>query len=105
MLMQRKRFARLLAIFAFVAAALVGTALPASASTTATTTHVAAVSSTQLHQTRPDIPRSYWYIYGTFQSLGDCKAMGNALVDAGEVQNYSCQYDRGEYDLWVDAGF
>jgi hypothetical protein len=103
--MERKRFARLLAIVSLVLAGLVGAAAPASASTGVAGSRSATVSVAPAQGEQTERPLSYWYEYGRFQSLGDCKAMGNALVDAGEVINYSCQYWQGEYILWVDAGF
>ena len=93
--MSRTRLAKALLALTFGTATVLGVAAPASAHVTTTTAAVSAPAS------NGDVHPMAYVHYGWYQSLGECKAMGNALYDADIIQNYSCSYHQGEYELLV----
>jgi hypothetical protein len=93
----RRKLAALLTGASIGLVGLVGTASPASATTTTgvgTQAAVVAASSTEF-------ARRSWVHRWDYEHLWECKEHGEQLILAGIITNYSCQYRRGVYELWV----
>lgn len=95
--MFRTRLGRLLATASLVIAPVIGVAAPASADIAAS---AATARSVAAPSTGPIRVMSWWF-YGYYDTLSECKAAGNNLIDIGWINNYSCQYRNGRYELHV----
>jgi hypothetical protein len=96
--MLRNKLAALLAGATLTLFSLVGVAAPAGAAPSATGTDTAVVAPAA---TSTEFIAYSWFHHSTFEQLWMCKEAGQALIDEGLYQNFSCQYRHGEYELWV----
>lgn len=79
-----------LALTGVAGAATAAQAAPASAST-ATVAHAPSI-----------VENLGWAFAGYYDTLRSCKDEGNFLYDIDQITNYSCQYSKGRYELYVE---
>jgi hypothetical protein len=93
-----KKLAAVLAFASIGFVTLVGAGSPASAATVAP---VVGPQLTAVSVPSAEIARRSWTRLSDYEQLWMCKEAGQALIDSGQFTNFSCQYRRGVYELWV----
>ncbi|WP_117210691.1 hypothetical protein [Allorhizocola rhizosphaerae] len=99
--MLRTGLAKLLVTASIILAPAIALAAPAGAAVAPGTAAVASHQGAPVSGDSPVITPMSWHYFDSFDSLRACKDMGNLLYDNNFINNYSCQYRNGKYELWV----